>query len=801
MADEVGRNMDIENIREFYTMGKVNEKIACMGMLACTFGALTANADGATARNGMYGLKTQSSILVADTTARDTAKQNRVAQDSTAWYKELEGVTVVAKKPLVKTDIDKTTYDVESDPQAQSKTLLEMLRKVPMVTVDGQDNIMVNNSSSFKVYVNGKPNNMMSNNPSEVLKSMPANTIKKIEVITNPGPKYDAEGVGGILNIITMGSGMEGYTLTVGAVTNTNGAVGGNLFGTVQKGKLTVSGSYTYMYRKSPRSWSGSTREVLGDLADNTSANIKTESTSINKMNYQNGNLEASYEIDSLRLVSASFGIFGLGNRYDTDASTLGYHPTNGNTLYSYANHNDSRQSWYAIDGGIDYQRMFRTKGRMLTLSYKIHSRPSTTDTYVYYNNMEAQEGWNDYLSYLQNQYYKHDAATTEHTFQIDYTTPIGKLHTLETGVKYILRRNSSNDDRNISDVKASDAWTYDSDYSSHYRHTNNIFAAYAGYGLKWDRLSARLGLRYEHTLQDVKYLQGRGDDFKKNFDDIVPSASVGWRVSDEISLRLGYNMRIYRPGITFLNPYINDSDPTSISQGNTNLTSEKNHSFSFGFSLNTNKFSMNLNAKTMFVNNSIEQVTSLTDDRTIAGLKNPTGKSVLYSTYQNIGKIKTTGLSAYINWNIFSNTRIYTNLWGSYTDLSDGMQLRNNGWYGNTYTGLEQTLPKDWSIEVDFFGYTKGVTLQGKSGSYKEYGITIGKAFCNKRLKMTLYAGNIFSKYITETNTTESDTFRKSSWDKSTLRRLTFNISYRLGALKASVKKAERSIQNDDVK
>ena len=230
-------------------------------------------------------------------------------------------------------------------------------------------------------------------------------------------------------------------------------------------------------------------------------------------------------------------------------------------------------------------------------------------------------------------------------------------------------------------------------------------------------------------------------------------------------------------------------------------LTSEKNHSFSFGFSLNTNKFSMNLNAKTMFVNNSIEQVTSLTDDRTIAGLKNPTGKSVLYSTYQNIGKIKTTGLSAYINWNIFSNTRIYTNLWGSYTDLSDGMQLRNNGWYGNTYTGLEQTLPKDWSIEVDFFGYTKGVTLQGKSGSYKEYGITIGKAFCNKRLKMTLYAGNIFSKYITETNTTESDTFRKSSWDKSTLRRLTFNISYRLGALKASVKKAERSIQNDDVK
>ena len=141
--------------------------------------------------------------LTSDTTALDTA----------VWSKDLDAVTVVAKKPLVKTDIDKLSYDVESDPESKTNNILEMLRKVPMVTVDGQDNIKVNNSSSFKVYVNGKPNNMMSNNPSEVLKSMPANTIKKIEVITNPGPKYDAEGVGGILNIITVGRGMEGSPL------------------------------------------------------------------------------------------------------------------------------------------------------------------------------------------------------------------------------------------------------------------------------------------------------------------------------------------------------------------------------------------------------------------------------------------------------------------------------------------------------------------------------------------------------------------------------------------------------------
>lgn len=110
----------------------------------------------------------------------------------------LKGVEVVAQKPLVKAEIDKVTYSIEDDPDSKTNSTLEMLRKVPLVTVDGEDKIQVNGSSNFKVHVNGKPNNMMSNNPTEVLKSLPANSVKSIEVITDPGAKYDAEGVGGI---------------------------------------------------------------------------------------------------------------------------------------------------------------------------------------------------------------------------------------------------------------------------------------------------------------------------------------------------------------------------------------------------------------------------------------------------------------------------------------------------------------------------------------------------------------------------------------------------------------------------
>lgn len=272
---------------------------------------------------------------------------------------ELSGVEVVAQKPLVKADIDKLEYDIESDPDSKSNTILEMLRKVPMVTVDGEDNIKVNGSSSFKVYVNGRPNNMMSNNPSEVLKSMPANTIKKIEVITNPGPKYDAEGVGGILNIITVGSGFEGYTATFSANASNRGA-GGGVFGTVKSGKLTVSARYNYNYNDQPRSYSGSTLTAMDDEMSASSANIAQDGSSKSSSNFQSGSLEASYEIDTLNLVTASFGLWGNNYKSRGASSVIGTSPANGDELYSYNMPSHSKNSWFSIEGSVDYQRLSR---------------------------------------------------------------------------------------------------------------------------------------------------------------------------------------------------------------------------------------------------------------------------------------------------------------------------------------------------------------------------------------------------------------------------------------------------------
>ncbi|MBR5036075.1 MAG: Plug domain-containing protein, partial [Prevotella sp.] len=124
-------------------------------------------------------------LCLSATTA--TAQVNIDSLEAVYDSLELSGVTVTAAKPMVKMEADKMSYDVSADNDANSSTVLDMLRKVPMVTVDGQDNITVNGSSAFKVYVDGKPNPMLSQNASQVFKMMPASAVQKIEVITNPG--------------------------------------------------------------------------------------------------------------------------------------------------------------------------------------------------------------------------------------------------------------------------------------------------------------------------------------------------------------------------------------------------------------------------------------------------------------------------------------------------------------------------------------------------------------------------------------------------------------------------------------
>ncbi len=701
---------------------------------------------------------------------------------------ELGSIEVVAQKPLVKVDVDKLEYNIEDDPDSKTNSVLEMLRKVPLVTVDGEDKIQVNGSSNFKVHVNGKPNSMMSDNPTDVLKSMPANTIKYIEVITNPGAKYDAEGVGGILNIVTVGGGFEGYTATFTAnASNTGG--GGSAYATIKKDKLTLTGNYSYNKNSQPRSYSSNYRE---DYTSAENRYLSTTGSNKNKYDFQQGNIEASYELDTLRLITMSVGMYGRTSS-SNGRTTTEMRDSGQELVYNYLTENESDNNWFSVRGNIDYQRSFSKKDRLLTFSYKINTQPSKQD---YYNNFSEQYNIPAYLT-LNDQYTKGKAATTEHTFQADYTTPIGKYHTIETGVKYIVRNNTSDSKYYMMDNENQE-FVYTADKSTDYKHLNDILAAYAGYNLRYKSFTFKPGLRYEHTIQNVKYADGNGEDFKVNFDDVVPSVALGMKVGKSQNIRGGYNMRIWRPGIYFLNPYRNDQDPLNVRYGNPDLETEKSHNFDLSFNSSTAKLYFNIALRHNINNKWIEDYSYIEE-------------GVTYTTYANIGKYKTTGLSGYVNWNASSKTRIYMNANVSYTDMTADpsdlrettvtQRLHNYGWSGYVSGGAQHTFPKKIRVSLNGGGGTPHYNLQGKGSGWYYYTLNVNRAFLNDRLTVSGFVNNIFEKYREYNTTTNAETFMQKSSYKYSSRRFGISVSYRIGELKASVKKAARSIDNDDVK
>lgn len=437
----------------------------------------------------------------------------------------------------------------------------------------------------------------------------------------------------------------------------------------------------------------------------------------------------------------------------------------------------------------------------MLTFSYKISGGTNGGDNYSSYDVAEATDEWLPFVKRLSDEHTESNGRSMEHTLQVDYTTPIGKVHNVEVGAKYILRDNRSDDDRYVRPIRTDGEYAFDEQYSSHYCHENDILAAYLGYGLKTGNLSGRLGARYEHTFQKIKYELGEGENFSTGFDDVVPSASLGYRINDENNLRFGYNMRIYRPGIWSLNPYLDQKNTESLRQGNPNLVSEKNHNVQLTYSYFAAKFSVSCTMRYSFTNNNISSVTSLVEDNTIESVKNPTGKLVSYTTYRNIGRTQTASLSSYVNWNIFKNTRLTMNLWGDYSDYNDRQSLHNYGYYGSAYVGVQQTLPKSWRVNVGFYGCTSNPNLQSKTEGMYNYNLNVQKSFLKDRLNFNLYASNFLDAKRHYKSTVTGANFITHSDSSYNPWRVGINVSWRIGELSSGVKKAARSISNDDVK
>ena len=712
---------------------------------------------------------------------------------------QINEVTVVAQKPLVTVEVDKITYSLDDDPEAKTNNALEMFRKVPMITVDGEDKIQLKGSSNYKIYMNGKPSNLLSGeNASDVLKSMPASSIKNIEVITDPGSKYDAEGVGGIINIITSKNAMQGYTGTVRANASTLGSFGGGGYVSLKVGNLGLTANYGYNNRNSPWNDSHSERETDEDLlAEGRPTKLIEDGRSKYKGPFQYGYLEASYEIDTLNLISVGANLFRgkSKNLSELDAvlNPLG-DEFNSSPIYKFHRNSVSEGTFGSTDLNVDYQHSTSKKDELLTVSYRFSQSPNDSES-----NTELSDVVNYYLS---NEYPKwniNDASTIEHTGQIDYTTPLFNKQTLEAGVKYINRQNKSNTLEQIYN-DSTKMWEDHSRDNSQFRHTQHIYSAYLGYLIRLNKFGIKAGVRAEGTSLKAEFARKPDMDFSTNYFDVVPNATLTYQIDMSTQIRLGYNMRIQRPGIWYLNPYINDVDPQNISQGNPNLDSEKSNNVNLNFSKFTQKFSINASLSYTFVNNPIERY-SFTADFPVDDPRSQYN-GAMWNTYDNIGKKQQVGLFLYGNWSPTTWFRIYMNGGLDYTDLkAPTLDLKKDGVSGRVFAGTQFTLPKDFRINLNGGYFSPWIMLQGKQSPFYFAGLNVSKDFLKKKLSVSVGANNPFWKTMKMEMTTNGEGFRNVSTNWRSAREFRFSVSYRFGTMKGQIKKVRRGISNDDSK
>ncbi|MBQ2197059.1 MAG: TonB-dependent receptor, partial [Prevotella sp.] len=686
---------------------------------------------------------------------------------------ELSDVAIVAQKPLVKMEVDKMSYSVAEDEDAKSSTVLDMLRKVPMVTVDGQDNISVNGSSSFKVYVDGKPNVMFSSNPSLIFKSMPASAVKNIEVVTNPGARYDAEGASGVLNIVmnrmdtkAMES-MNGYNGTI-RVSAGNRSIGGGAFVSGQQGKFSYSGNLMENY-STPGTTDVEMEQKNGDGSILTSAATKV------KIPFTMGNVSLGYELDDMSSVNATFSLtsFNMKNDGHTTTSQTGGLYGNG---FNYVNDMKMRNKKTSFSGNVDYQRFFnkeRTKSFVLT--YQLDYSPSKMEQNNRFSNTEMA------VIDLTNRNSVNKEHTTDHTIQADFTTPLGQNNKLSLGSKLMMRRADSDAKYYLADV-------YDERSSMDYLYKNTILAGYSEYTGQWDKLGAKAGLRYEQTWQNVEYRLGQGQNFSTNYGSLVPSASLSYTLAPTSNIGLTYNMRISRPGISYLNPYVNRADPNSLSYGNTDLDVEKSHNISLVYNLYSTKLMLNVNVHHNFTDNAIEQYSFF--DGTL-----------LNTTYGNIVKRHQTGVNVYANWLLAPKTRIMLNGGLNYNDMrSSVLDLKNSGWQGNMMAGLQQTMPWDLKLGAYLITSTKSYTLQGWSSGFNILTANLSKSFFNDKLSVSIQGmlglsdgGNLKMETYSQ-----GKNFLSHQTIKVPMSGFNVSVSYTFGNTKQKAKQHVSRVQND---
>jgi outer membrane receptor for ferrienterochelin and colicin len=685
---------------------------------------------------------------------------------------QLREVEVVGMAQMIEEKVDRLVYNAEKDITSKGGDASDIMRKVPMLTVDLDGNVSLRGSSNVRVLINNKPSTIIATSVADALKQIPADMIKSVEVITSPSARYDAEGSAGIINIITKKSTIQGGTLNLDTGIGNRGSNLG-LRGNYRVGKMgfSLGGFGRFNYNMPGRSENLQTGKV-------DQFSIRQSSVSDNKMAFGSYNFGWDYEIDSKSSLSAGVR-YGMRNQRNSQELSTSNTRADGTTTSSFrdVNSKDLSGTW---DVNLDYIRTLSKPNEELSISgqYSRNNRTNDYDADIF-NLTTAQI--RELVGTETNDNRSHNQ---ESTIQVDYQTPIKDNQMLEVGGKGIFRQVVSNIQYGgLIDNRPNSILDYD----------QNVAAGYFSYTYTTkSKFTVKVGSRYEYTSIDAVQGEQRTSLNLPGYGNLVPSVNLSQTFGKGQTIKLGYNRRLQRPGIQFLNPNINSANPTNISFGNPELSPELTDQVELGTSFFKNTLYINVSTFARFTNNSIESIRTTNAD------------GVISTTYGNIGEKQNYGANVFGNLTLFKRWQVgggfdayYANLMNRETNSkNDGVVVS-----GRFRTGL--TLKNGWGIQAGGFLRGREVQLQGTQAGFRMYDLGVRKDFANKRGSIGFGMENFLAPRFGMKTSLETERFVQNNTNFLYNRGFRVNFSYRLGKMTFVEQKTRRkkSINNDDQK
>lgn len=736
-----------------------------------------------------------------------TPQQREVQLDS-VWLRAevrlLKTVDVIAQKNILEEKEDRLVYNAEKDVTVQGGNAAEILRKVPLLTVDLDGNVSLRGSQNLRVLINNKPSALVTGSVADALRQIPADQIKAIEVITSPSAKYDAEGSAGVINIVLKKNTLRGFSLGLDTgLGNRGGSLGVNSGLRAGKMGFSLGGSGWLNYN------------IKGAFANTQTAGQTIASQRANtRSRAQAGQYTLGWDYDLTKTNTLATSVrFGLRNNYAWQHHLTTESLTPGQYFPEYEVRNVTTQDLSRnVDVNTVYTHTFKSRQELSLLA--LYSQNRRTNQFT-----ADQLSWIDRTHVTGRDRNENPSLNEETTVQADFQTApdqqqSGLKGLLEIGVKAIFRRVNTNyvylrDSSGQASFVANPLFP-----PNGLRYQQNVLAGYVSYRLSFHKqYTLQAGIRYERTSINARYERKATE--ADSTPGLLPLPDYGsWLLSLSLSkslkdgkrIKLVYNRRLQRPGIQFLNPNLNVANPLSVIQGNPLVSPERTHNIELSTGTAIKRLYVNAALFARFTNQAIQPVRDSVRI-SITSVAQSELTTVIRTSYRNIGREQVYGINLTANGTPFATWQVGGGLDIYYAYLTNRSlnpidRSSNGGWVLAGRLSSSLLFKRGWSIQG--FGLLLGqqVQLQGYQGGFTFYMLGVKKELANKRGSLGLAAENFFNHPFTVRTELESPILSQRTMTSYYNAGVRVTFSYRLGKQNYEpTPPTRKAINNDDVK